>query len=218
MILKRIGKILSNKTNKALDSLENPIEDLERGIREKEQLLNKTKQESASLLGKPKQKDKKIAELKEEILKYDVRIKEAKKQNKTEIGIKCLSKKKELEEKLKTVEKEREILIRNANQIESKINKLEEEIKNLKDTKDGLKGRYSVAKSSAKINEMISDINTDSALMSAKEIEEKIEEMESYSDGLEHFSKDDEKDIDRELYGSDSSSLLEEFNSYGEED
>ncbi|EJT5937163.1 PspA/IM30 family protein [Clostridium perfringens] len=218
MILKRIGKILSNKTNKALDSLENPIEDLERAIRVKEQLLNKTKQESASLLGKPNQKDKKIAELKEEILKYDARIKEAKKQNKTEIGIKCLTKKKELEENLKTIEKEREILVGNATKIEAKIKKLEEDIRLLKDKKDSLKGRYSVAKSSAKINEMISDINTDSAVMSAKEIEEKIEEMESYSDGLEHFSKDDEKDIDRELYGSDSSSLLEEFNSYGEED
>lgn len=73
----RLGNIISGKANKALDKIEDPIEQIDLAIRKREEAINKAKLESASFIGSISQKKTEVRTIQEKIKQYEEGIRKA---------------------------------------------------------------------------------------------------------------------------------------------
>lgn len=184
----RLSNIISGKANKALDGLENPIEQIDLAIRNRQEAVDKAKRESASFIGSIDQKKRELNELKETISQYEDGIRKALANNDEEKASKFLLKKKELDVKVTSLSSTIEKISKSATLVKDNIRNLETEVEELKSKKAELAARYSTAEAQAKVNEILTNVNKD-ANISLDEIESKIEAKENYANGLESFKE-----------------------------
>lgn len=211
----RVGNIITGKANKALDNLENPIEQIEVAILKRKEAIDKAKLESASFIGSISQKKNEANELKKKITQYEEGIRTALSKQDEEKATAFLVKKKELDTNLASLEATISNLSSAADKVKTSILTLEKEVNNLKAKKSELAARYSTAKAQAKVNEILTDVNKD-ANVSLNDIEQKIIEAENYAKGLDAFKP---QDIDAELKeymnnDTNNSDLKDELNKY----
>ncbi len=210
----RLSNIVSSKANKALDKVENPIEQIELAIRKREEAMNDAKLKSASFIGSINQKKREKEELLDKIKQYEEGIRQALQAGDEEKAKRFLTNKKELDQSFLGTEKTIETLSATAEKVKRNIDAIEKEVKELKMKKSELTARYSTAQAQAKVNEILTDLNKDSNI-SLADIEQKVADAENYADGLESFK---EVDMDEELSqylakGTDES-MEDELNKY----
>ena len=191
----RLSNIVSSKANKALDKMENPIDQIDLAIRKREEAMNKAKLESASVIGSVSGKKKEKDLLLEKIEQYEKGIRKALSEGEEEKAKTFLLKKKELETEIAGVERTIASLSVTAEKVKTTIAALEKEVKELKMKKSELSARYSTAQAQAKVNEILADLNKD-ANISLKDIEQKVNDAENYAQGLDAFK---EVNLDEEL-------------------
>ncbi|KAK8999465.1 hypothetical protein V6N11_070629 [Hibiscus sabdariffa] len=79
---------------------------------------------------------------------------------------------------------------------------LESKIQEAKSKKDTLKARAQSARTATKVNEMVGDVNTGSALAAFEKMEEKVMAMESEAEALGQLTTDDLEGKDRKIQNS----------------
>ncbi|GAA0117447.1 PspA/IM30 family protein [Clostridium senegalense] len=214
-VFTRLSNILSGKANKVLDGLENPIEQIDVAIRNRQTAVDNAKRESASFIGSINEKRREVNELKSTISQYEEGIKKALSNNDEEKATKFLVKKKDLDKKLESLNITIEKISTSANLVKENIKKLENEVEELKSKKSELAARYSTAEAQAKVNEILTNVNKDSNI-SIDEIERKIQEKENYANGLESFKEENPEDelksyLNENLNSQDLKSELDKY-------
>lgn len=210
----RLGNIINSKANKALDKVENPIEQIDLAIRKREEAINKAKLESASFIGSISQKKKEADTIKEKIAQYEAGIRKALAAQEEEKAKTFLVKKKELDTELNSLQATITTLSGTAEKVKSNVASLEKEVKELKTKKSELSARYTTAQAQAKVNEILSDVNKDTNI-SLSDIEEKVTAAENYAQGLDEFKKTDlDDELSKYLTESNDSTLQDELDKY----
>ncbi|MHC1750068.1 MAG: PspA/IM30 family protein [Cellulosilyticaceae bacterium] len=211
----RVSNIITGKANKALDNLENPVEQIEVAILKRKEAIDKAKLESASFIGSVSQKKNEATELKKKIAQYEEGIRSALSNEDEEKAKTFLFKKKELDNQLTSLETTITNLSASAEKVKSSILTLEKEVNELKAKKSELAARYSTAKAQAKVNEILTDVNKDSNV-SLTDIEQKIIEAENYAKGLDAFKPQDADAELKEYMTKDATSpdVEDELNKY----
>lgn len=207
---KRLSNIVSGKANKALDKVENPLEQLDLSIRKKQEALENAKKQSATFIGSIPANERKINELTTKANEYITGAKKAKEQGKTELALEFLKKKNSIEEEKNSIITINEKAKTNAALIKSKIESLEKEINAMKVKKTELQARSATAEATASVNELLAGLDDDSNL-SLSEIEAKIEEKENYAAGLDTYKDTTEDDLKSILSASTEADLLNEL-------
>ena len=100
----RLGNIISGKANKALDKIEDPIEQIDLAIRKREEAINKAKLESASFIGSISQKKTEVRTIQEKIKQYEEGIRKALAAGDEEKATTFLLKKKEFDQEVASLE------------------------------------------------------------------------------------------------------------------
>lgn len=210
----RLGNIISGKANKALDKVENPIEQIDLAIRKREEAINKAKLESASFIGSISQKKKEAEAISQKINQYEEGIRKALAGNDEEKATTFLLKKKELDTELTSLQTTISTLNTTAEKVKSNVSALEKEVKDLKTKKSELAARYSTAKAQTKVNEILNDINKESNI-SLSDIEQKVMDAENYAQGLDEFKKTDlDTELSQYLNTDSTTNIQDELNKY----
>ena len=210
----RLGNIISGKANKALDKIENPIEQIDVAIRKREEAINKAKLESASFIGSISQKKTDVKNLEEKIKQYEEGIRKALSEEDEEKATTFLLKKKELDQELAVLQTTIQTLQGTADQVKMNVATLEKEVKELKTKKSELSARYATAKAQTKVNEILTEVNKESHI-SLSDIEQKVKEAENYAQGLEAFKQvDSDAELNAYLAKDKDTSIQDELNKY----
>lgn len=213
-IIGRLSNIIKGKANKALDSMEDPTEQLDLSIREKKEALKEAKRQSAELIGSVITKENNIKELEESLKEYDSAIKRALGNNDETAAEKILSKRIEKENELALVKKDYETTKNAAEQIKVRMKKLDSEIEALQSNSANLKARYKTAQAQGKVNELLSDLDKKSNV-SVSDIEEKVQAAENYANGLSAYtSEEEDADISKYMNGSSDVDLKSRLDQY----
>lgn len=211
--LKRITNILTAKGNKALDSLENPIEQLDLDIKKKQNLINEIKQSSAEFVGLLRQIPNEINILRVETSKYDIAIRKAKESGDVDNALNLLKEKKEKEVFIQIKQDQYETQQKSAEKLKQSIGKLENEISTLKIKRAEYNARYITAQNTKKMNLLINNLDLDSSI-STNDVEEKIKKVEAYNEGITELCVEKESHLEKYLKVSDHDELLKELDTY----
>ena len=215
--MSRIKNTIAGKINKALDEIEDPMEQLELSIKKKEEAIKESKRLAASFIGSTS------------IMKLEIEKLQDKSRNYKKVAI---VKAREGDEKefIKWHEAEESANIQidsktkalNYAQIQSdkiilSISAMEKELVSIKNKKSELKARYGTAKALGSINETLAEIDK-SGMPSISEIEKKVEAKESYANGLNIFIKQNEDDEIASILSknTDSDKLTSDMEKYKE--
>ncbi|MGL6173168.1 MAG: PspA/IM30 family protein [Cellulosilyticaceae bacterium] len=210
----RLGNIISGKANKALDKVENPVEQIDLAIRKREDAINKAKLESASFIGSISQKKKEAEATSQKITQYEEGIRKALAAGDEEKATTFLLKKKELDQEVTSLNNTITTLSATAEKVKSNVLALEKEVKELKTKKSELSARYSTAKAQTKVNEILTEVNKESHI-SLSDIEQKVLDAENYAQGLEEFKRPNtDDDLNAYLSDNTSTNIQDELNKY----
>lgn len=222
-ILGRVSNMFKAKVNSKLDDLENPIELLDQKIKDMEEQLNKAKLNAAQVLGNAKAIEKKLLEAEEEVTDYDSKVKLALSKGNEDLAKRALAKKIESDKKVVALKQSSKQANSQSDTLKNSIRALEEELDKTRKYRDEAATRYANAKVTTQVNEILSDIQTKNNSISLDNIERKISDAESKSQGLgeliettddfdSEFEKLNEVDLDLELekYKKSSPSIEQE--------
>ncbi|MBA5851412.1 PspA/IM30 family protein [Clostridium sp. cel8] len=208
-LIKRMSNMFRAKVNSRLDEIENPIELLDQKLKDMENSLNKAKLSSAQVLGSVYEIKKNMESAKKTSLEFDEKVKLALNKNNEELAKKALEKKLEAENTYKNLEKSYKTASIKAETIKKKLIDLENEIKKTRIYRDEAAARYNNAEASKKINEILTNIDSENNKISIDDIEKTIQKKEAISRGLEdlkelnsldkEFEELDKIDLDKEL-------------------
>ncbi len=220
-LLKRLFRIFSAKSNAALDSIENPIEMTEEGLRE----LRKNLDESIKSLAEVKAiaiRTRRDAENQTQ-LAQDYEVKARALLNKAKNGQLDIEEAKRLagealarkEEQLKLAKVSSESLARYdkmAADLEAKVKQLKSQLAAWENELRSLKARHKVSTATQKINKQLANIDSSSTIAMLEKMKEKVEEAESLAESygeIANQEKSIDAEIDKALDGVKSSASLD---------
>lgn len=208
-VFSRMSNMIKGKVNATLDELENPIELLDQKIRDMEEQLSKAKLNSAQVIGNVKLVEKKMNEAKNESDDFDEKVKLALSKGNEDLAKRALQKKLDADKRYNTLKANYETCLNQAETLKKNLTALQDEIQKTRSYRDEAAARYSTAKASKKVNEVLSDVQTNSNSIQIDNIERKIAKEEAMANGLSdiravddfdsEFAKLDEVDLDAEL-------------------
>lgn len=209
----RLKNIISAKANKALDGVENPIEQYELSIKQKEELIIKAKQEYAKFKSNITVIEQETSKLKKEIKDYENGAEKAGKEQNLEMCKRFITKKKEVENILNSKEITIKDLSEKAEIIKNRIESNEKQVKELKERVREFSARSKSAEIGSKLSEMLN--NADDGLnTNLDEFERKLAEKEGYADALNDFKKEDDE-LKEYMSTANSSEIEDELAKYG---
>lgn len=183
-IFKRMSNMFKSKVNSTLDEMENPIELLDQKIRDMESQLNTAKLNSAQIIGNAHEIKKKMETCQIEVKDYEDKVKLALSKNNEDLAKKALAKKLDSEKRFQTLKANYESARNQADTIKKNLADLENEIEKTRNYRDEAAARYSNAKASKKVNEVLANVQTKSNSIEIDSIERKIQKEESLANGL----------------------------------
>lgn len=193
-IFQRMSNIIKAKTNDALDRIENPIELLDQKIRDMEESFNKAKLASAQVLGNIHETKLKLDKLKTEMDDFEAKIKLALSKGNEELAKKALERKLTTQKEYDILEKSYEKSKIQGEELKKKLSNLQKEIENTRKYRDQAEARMNNAEATQKVNEMLSNVSTESNRINLDDIERKISKKEALAEGLGELSFDDSLD------------------------
>lgn len=208
-IFTRVSNMFKAKVNDTLDEMENPIELLDQKIRDMEDQLSKAKLDSAQILGNVSATQKQLEQAKKESIDYDNKVKLALSKGNEDLAKRALQKKVDTDKKISNLEESYKSTKAQAETLKSNLKALQDEIDKTRSYRDEAAARYSNAKASEKVNEILANVKTKDNSIQLDSIERKISQTETKAKGLEElrdvddfdseFEKLDEVDLDSEL-------------------
>ncbi|NFO32103.1 PspA/IM30 family protein [Clostridium botulinum] len=208
-VFSRISNMFKAKVNNTLDEMENPIELLDQKLREMEEQLSKAKLNSAQILGNVHEIEKNMNDAKKQSEDFESKVKLALSKGDEELAKKALSRKMEIDKKYDSLKLSYDNSKVQADALKKSLKELEEEITKTRNYRDEAAARYSNAKASEKINEVLANVQTKNNSIQIDNIERKIQRTESRAKGLSElkdlddfdsqFEKLNEVDLDLEL-------------------
>ncbi len=183
-IFTRMSNMLKSKVNSTLDEMENPIELLDQKVRDMEKQLNTAKLNSAQIIGNAHEIKKKMETCEIEVKDYEDKVKLALSKNNEDLAKKALARKIEAEKKLDSLKVSYETARNQADTIKKNLAALEAEINKTRSYRDEAAARYSNAKASQKVNEVLANVQTKSNSIEIDSIERKIQKHEALANGL----------------------------------
>ena len=154
-IFTRMSNMLKSKVNSTLDEMENPIELLDQKIRDMEKQLNSAKLSSAQIIGNAHEIKKQVEACEVEVKDYEDKVKLALSKNNEDLAKRALARKIESEKKLESLKTSYENARHQADTIKKNLVALESEINKTRSYRDEAAARYSNAKASQKVNEVL---------------------------------------------------------------
>lgn len=208
-IFSRMSNMFKAKVNSTLDEMENPIELLDQKIRDMEKQLNDAKINSAQIIGNVHEITKKIERTQLEVTDFEEKVKLALSKNNEDLAKRALAKKIEAEKRYNSLKSSFENAKEQADSIKKNLAALETEIEKTRNYRDEALARYSTAKASQKVNEVLTNVDINSNSIKIDDIERKIQKQESLANGLSElrnvdtfnseFEALEEIDLDLEL-------------------
>ena len=183
-IFNRMSNMIKGKVNSTLDEMENPIELLDQKIKDMEEQLSKAKLNSAQVLGNVHEIEKKMNAAKNESVDYDSKVKLALSKNNEDLAKRALSKKVDADKKYESLVTTYNTSKAQADALKKNLRALEEELEKTRSYRDEAAARYSTAKASKKVNEVLANVETKTNSINIDNIERKIAREEAMANGL----------------------------------
>ena len=213
-IFNRMSNMIKGKVNSTLDEMENPIELLEKKIKDMEEQLSKAKLNSAQVLGNVHEIEKKMNAAKNESVDYDSKVKLALSKNNEDLAKRALSKKVDADKKYESLVTTYNTSKAQADALKKNLRALEEELEKTRSYRDEAAARYSTAKASKKVNEVLANVETKTNSINIDNIERKIAREEAMANGLGELKNIDDFDSEFEQLGDvDLDAELEKYKS-----
>lgn len=213
-IFKRMSNMIKGKVNSTLDEMENPIELLDQKIKDMEEQLSKAKLNSAQVLGNVHEIEKKMNAAKNESVDYDSKVKLALSKNNEDLAKRALAKKVDADKKYESLVTTYNTSKAQADALKKNLRALEEELEKTRSYRDEAAARYSTAKASKKVNEVLANVETKTNSINIDNIERKIAREESMANGLGELKNIDDFDSEFEQLGDvDIDAELEKYKS-----
>ncbi|MEQ8153352.1 MAG: PspA/IM30 family protein [Clostridiaceae bacterium] len=208
-VFNRISNMFRAKVNSTLDEMENPIELLDQKVKDMEEQLSKAKLNSAQIIGNVQTIKKNIDAAERESADFDSKVKLALSKGNEDLAKRALEKKLDADKKAAALKESYDTAKTQAEALKKNLLSLEEEIQKTRQYRDEAAARYTTAKASEKVNEILSDVQTKSNSIQLDSIERKIQKTEAKANGLaelrevddfdSQFEKLKETDLDLEL-------------------
>jgi len=206
--------MIKGKVNSTLDEMENPIELLDQKIKDMEEQLSKAKLNSAQVLGNVHEIEKKMNAAKNESVDYDSKVKLALSKNNEDLAKRALSKKVDADKKYESLVTTYNTSKAQADALKKNLRALEEELEKTRSYRDEAAARYSTAKASKKVNEVLANVETKTNSINIDNIERKIAREEAMANGLGELKNIDDFDSEFEQLGDvDLDAELEKYKS-----
>ena len=213
-IFNRMSNMIKGKVNSTLDEMENPIELLDQKIKDMEEQLSKAKLNSAQVLGNVHEIEKKMNAAKNESVDYDSKVKLALSKNNEDLAKRALSKKVDADKKYESLVTTHNTSKAQADALKKNLRALEEELEKTRSYRDEAAARYSTAKASKKVNEVLANVETKTNSINIDNIERKIAREEAMANGLGELKNIDDFDSEFEQLGDvDLDAELEKYKS-----
>lgn len=213
-IFNRMSNMIKGKVNSTLDEMENPIELLDQKIKDMEEQLSKAKLNSAQVLGNVHVIEKKMNAAKNESVDYDSKVKLALSKNNEDLAKRALSKKVDADKKYESLVTTYNTSKAQADALKKNLRALEEELEKTRSYRDEAAARYSTAKASKKVNEVLANVETKTNSINIDNIERKIAREEAMANGLGELKNIDDFDSEFEQLGDvDLDAELEKYKS-----
>ena len=213
-IFNRMSNMIKGKVNSTLDEMENPIELLDQKIKDMEEQLSKAKLNSAQVLGNVHEIEKKMNAAKNESVDYDSKVKLALSKNNEDLAKRALSKKVDADKKYESLVTTYNTSKAQADALKKNLRALEEELEKTRSYRDEAAARYSTAKASKKVNEVLANVETKTNSINIDNIERKIAREEAMANGLGELKNIDDFDSEFEQLGDvDLDDELEKYKS-----
>lgn len=196
-ILKRFKDIMSSNMNALLDKAEDPEKMIDQYLRNLNKDLGAVKAETASIMAEEKRSQREVIDCEKNIEKmqnYAVKALEADDEKDART---FLTRKKDLEKKLIELQKSHALAEANTVQMRQMHDKLVSDIEELNQRQAMLKGKASVAKTQARMNELGSSLGGANSSISAFDaMEEKINKSLDEAEAMAELNKQNSNDID----------------------
>ena len=199
-IFNRMSNMIKGKVNSTLDEMENP--------------LSKAKLNSAQVLGNVHEIEKKMNAAKNESVDYDSKVKLALSKNNEDLAKRALAKKVDADKKYESLVTTYNTSKAQADALKKNLRALEEELEKTRSYRDEAAARYSTAKASKKVNEVLANVETKTNSINIDNIERKIAREEAMANGLGELKNLDNFDSEFEELGDvDLDAELEKYKS-----
>lgn len=190
-IFERVVRIVKSYANAIVSSAEDPEKLLDQTVLEMNEDLTKLRQASAQVLASQKQLENKYKAAQQAADDWYKRAKLAMEKGEENLAREALKRRKDYEDNAKALKSQLDQQKTVVEKLISNTRLLESKIQEAKSKKDTLKARAQSAKTSQKVNEMLGNINTSSALAAFDKMEEKVAALEAEADALNQLGTDD---------------------------
>eukprot|EP01018_Ginkgo_biloba_P014503 Gb_32562 [translate_table: standard] len=190
-IFQRVGRVLKSYANAIISAAEDPEKILDQTVLEMSDDLTKMRQASAQVLASQKKLENRYISTKQAADDWYRRAKLALEKGDDNLAREALKRRKDYEDNANALKSQ---LDQQKNVVEKLITNtrlLESKMQEAKSKKDTLKARAQSAKTAQKVNEMLGNVNTSSALSAFERMEEKVMTLESEAEALNQLSTDD---------------------------
>lgn len=190
-IFERVGRIVRSYANAVLSAAEDPEKLLDQTVLEMNDDLIKMRQASAQVLASQKQLENKARAAEQTSEDWYKRAKLALEKGDETLAREALKRRKDYGESGKALRAQLDQQKSVVEKLISNTRLLESKIQEARSKKDTLKARAQSAKTSQKVNEMLGNLNTSSALAAFEKMEQKVTALEAESEALNELSTDD---------------------------
>ncbi|KAH9308809.1 hypothetical protein KI387_036720, partial [Taxus chinensis] len=190
-IFERVVRLVKSYANAIISSVEDPEKILDQTVEEMNTDLTKMRQASAQVLASQKQLENRYKTAKQSADDWYRRAKLALGKGDENLAREALVRRKSLEDNANALKAQLEQQKNVVEKLISSTRLLESKIQEAKSKKDTLKARAQSAKTAQKVNEMLGNVNTSSALAVFEKMEEKVMALEAEADALNQMSTDD---------------------------
>lgn len=190
-VFERVVRIFKSYANAIVSSAEDPEKLLDQTVLEMNEDLTKLRQASAQVLASQRQLENKYKAAQQTANDWYRRAKLALEKGEEDLAREALKRRKDYEDNAKALKAQLDQQTTVVEKLISNTRLLESKIQEAKSKKDTLKARAQSAKTAQKVNEMLGNINTSSALAAFEKMEEKVNALEAEADALNQLSTDD---------------------------
>eukprot|EP00250_Pteridium_aquilinum_P028395 c37083_g1_i1 orf=239-1300(-) len=190
-LFERVVRVVKSYANALVSSAEDPEKLLDQTVLEMNEDLTKLRQASAQVLASQRQLENKYKAAQQTADDWYRRAKLALEKGQEDLAREALKRRKDYEDNAKALKTQLEQQTTVVEKLISNTRLLESKIQEAKSKKDTLKARAQSAKTAQKVNEMLGNINTSSALSAFEKMEEKVNALEAEADALNQLSTDD---------------------------
>ncbi|XP_039066846.1 membrane-associated 30 kDa protein, chloroplastic-like [Hibiscus syriacus] len=187
----RFARVVKSYANSILSSVEDPEKILDQAVLEMNDDLVKMRQATAQVLASQKRLENKCNAAQQASEEWYRKAQLALQKGEEDLAREALKRRKSFADNANSLKAQLDQQKSVVDNLVSNTRLLESKIQEAKSKKDTLKARAQSARTATKVNEMVGDVNTGSALAAFEKMEEKVMAMESEAEALGQLTTDD---------------------------